>query len=332
MTLTQLRYLVAIADSGLNITQAAERVHATQPGLSKQLKALEDELGFLVYTRRGKSLERLTAAGHEVLERARRMLSEADNIKAFAENQRGRAQGDLRIVTTHTQARFVLPSALAALRASHPELSVSIEPAEEERVREDLERGVADLAILSSAGEPPAFGLAVPLFTFERIALVPRRHPLASLRRPLAVADLVRHPLVVYSSYSRVDSTMRRAFAEQGLEPTIALTARDADLIVTYVREGFGVGILADLALGDGEHPELQPIAAGEWLPRCTSYAVLPRDRVHRDHTLDLLTLLAPQLDRQTLRRALRGSAPDLWPQPRPWQRQAPKLAAVRSA
>jgi len=330
MTLTQLRYLVAIADAGLNITLAADKVHATQPGLSKQLKAFEDELGFQIFTRRGKSLERLTAAGHEVVERSRKILAEAGNIKAFADNQRGRAHGDLRIVTTHTQARFVLPSALAALRASHPDLSVSIEPAEEDKAREDMERGVADLAILSSAGEPPNFGLAVPLFTFDRIVLVCKRHPLAEITRPIEVADLAQHPLVVYSSYTRADSTLRQSFAAAGFEPKIALTARDADLIVTYVREGFGVGILADLALSHAAASDLVALDASRLLKRCVSYGILPRDRVHRDHTLDLLIHLAPQLDRATLRRALRGVG-DPWPQAPAWRdlQQPRRLSAA---
>ena len=330
MTLTQLRYLVAIADAGLNITVAADRVHATQPGLSKQLKAFEDELGFQIFTRRGKSLERLTAAGHEIVERARAILAEAGNIKTFADNQRGRAHGDLRIVTTHTQARFVLPGALAALRGNYPELSVSIEPAEEDKAREDIERGVADLAVLSSAGEAPSFGLAVPLFTFDRIVLVSRRHPLAELKRPVEVADLAKHPLVVYSSYTRADSTLRQAFAAAGFEPKIALTARDADLIVTYVREGFGVGILADLAISHATGPDLVALDASKLLRRCISYGILPRDRVHRDHTLDLLIQLAPQLDRTTLRRALRGVG-DAWPEPPAWRtlQQPKRLSAA---
>src|SRR6478609_9948456 len=120
MTLTQLRYLVAIADSGLNITLAAERVHATQPGLSKQLKQLEEELGFTLFTRRGKSLEAITAAGAQVIERARIIQSEAANIRALAANLRNEAQGELRIATTHTQARYALPPAIAALRKRYP--------------------------------------------------------------------------------------------------------------------------------------------------------------------------------------------------------------------
>ncbi|HTA66021.1 MAG TPA: LysR substrate-binding domain-containing protein, partial [Xanthomonadaceae bacterium] len=177
MTLTQLRYLVAIADSRFNITLAAERVHATQPGLSKQLKLLEDELGFLLFARKGRSLEAITPAGQQVLVHARRILEEAGNIRAYAANERGENEGRLVLATTHTQARHVLPSAIAAIKRAFPRVSVHLQPVADGEVLEHLARGDADFAVISTSGATPSGGMPVPLYRWRRVVLVPRQHP-----------------------------------------------------------------------------------------------------------------------------------------------------------
>lgn len=173
MTLNQLRYLVAIVDAGLNITLAAEHVHATQPGLSRQVKQLEDELGFLLFTRKGRSLSALTQAGEHVLVHARRLLVEAGNIRALAANQRGERKGRLTLVTTHTQARHVLPAAIAATRREFPAVSIRLHPSEEGAILAQLARGGDDLAVISTSGAVPDGGIAVPLFRWRRVVLVP---------------------------------------------------------------------------------------------------------------------------------------------------------------
>jgi len=320
MTLTQLRYLVAIADAGLNITTAAERVHATQPGLSKQLKQLEEQLGFLLFSRRGRALGSVTPAGQQVLERARIIVAEADNIRAFAANQRREVQGELTLITTHTQARFVLPPAVTAVVRRYPEVQVHLQPVGDSDVLDLLARGDADVAITSSAGGTPGGGLAVPLFRWKRIVLVPKGHPLAALKAP-TLADLAAHPLLSYESSVRPESSLRRAFEAQSLSPQLALTARDADLIKTYVRAGLGVGLLAEMALLPEDAADLVALPAPAAIPDCIAWAVLPRERVLRDYTLDLLQALAPQLDRRDLRQALEINAPVEWPQPPWWQR-----------
>ena len=318
MTLTQLRYLVAIADCGLNITAAAERVHAAQPGLSKQLKQLEEELGFLLFSRRGRSLGSVTPEGAQVLDRARTIVAEADNIRAFSANQRHEVQGELTVITTHTQARFVLPSAIASVVQRYPEVSVHLQPVGDSDVLEMLARGSADLAITSTAGAArPEGGLALPLFRWRRLVLVPKRHPLASHAEP-DLATLARHPLLSYESSARPDSSLRRAFAEAGSDIHLALTARDADLIKTYVRAGLGVGLLAEMAIQRGDAEDLVALTAPASIPACTTWAVLPRERVLRDYTLDLVVSIAPQLDRRDIRQALELNADTEWPEA-PW-------------
>lgn len=319
MTLTQLRYLIAIADSGLSITLAAERVHATQPGISKQLKQLEDELGFLLFSRKGRSLEAITPAGEQVLAHARRAVAEAANIRALAANQRGETQGALTLVTTHTQARYVLPAAVAAVMRAFPQVSVHMQPAAEPEVLARLASGHADLAVISTADGTPGGGLAVPLFRWRRVVVVPRSHPLAALRRAPTLEELAALPLLSYDSSQRPESSLRAAFAARGLQPQLAMTAHAADLLKTYVRAGLGVGLLAEMAVGANDDPDLHALPAPAAVPECTTWAVLPRERVLRDYAVQLLQELAPQLDRHDLRRALAGHAEPVWPRPPTW-------------
>jgi LysR family cys regulon transcriptional activator len=318
MTLTQLRYLVAIADAELNITLAAGRVHATQPGLSKQLKQLEDELGFLLFVRRGRSLDAVTPAGEEVIRRARAVLAEANNIRTYAANQRRESQGQLVLTTTHTQARFVLPPAVAQIKTRYPQVSVHLQQAAESDALGLLSQGDADIAVISTTGEPPAAGLAVPLYRWRRLVLVPRGHALDRPGQAPSLQQLSGFPLISYESSTRPGSSLPRAFAEAGLPLDLALTALDADLIKTYVRAGLGVGVLAEMAVNAGDE-DLRAWAAPPQIADCIAWAVLPRDRVLRDYALDLVHALAPQIDPRDLRRVLEGNQPPNWPSPPDW-------------
>ncbi len=319
MTLTQLRYLVAIADSGLNITLAAERVHATQPGLSKQLKQLEDELGFQLFVRKGRSLEGIAPAGQRVLSHARKILHEAGNIRAYAANERGEHAGRLVLATTHTQARYVLPPLIAAIKREFPQVSVDLQAAADGEVLQRLGRGDADLALISTAGAEPPGGVAVPLFRWRRVLLVPRSHALAALGRAPSLTELAAHPLISYESSNQPDSSLQRSFAAEGVQPQVAMTARDANLIKTYVRAGLGAGLLAEMAYGAREDADLEMLPAPAALPECITWAVIPRGRVLREYAMALLQQLAPQLDRRDLRKVLEGNQDARWPVAPTW-------------
>ncbi|GAA0716695.1 LysR substrate-binding domain-containing protein [Dokdonella soli] len=334
MTLTQLRYLIAIADSGLNITLAAERVHATQPGISKQLKQLEDELGFQLFARKGKSLDAITPAGSQVIERARVIQAEAANIRALAANLRNEAQGELRIATTHTQARFALPAPIAALKRRYPQVSVHLQPGGDAEILELLARGQGDLAVISTAGTVPSVGLALPAYRWDRVALVPRGHALATLGRAPTLAELAAYPLVSYESSLKPESSLRRAFGAAGLEPRLGFTARDADLIKTYVRAGLGVGVLAEMALLPEDAADLRVLPADGLFPTCTTWIVLRHDRVLRDFALEFIAQFAPHLDRRDVRRAFDHGVHDgSWPEPPHWREiSGAKASIVRAA
>lgn len=319
MTLTQLRYLIAIVDAGLNITLAAARVHATQPGLSKQLRQLEDELGFQLFVRRGKSLGAVTDAGRQVLERARVMLAEASSIRAIAANLRNDGCGDLRIATTHTQARFALPASLAALNRRFPQVSVHLRPGRDMDVLAQLESGRADLAVMSTVGAPPAMGIALPAYRWQRVIAVPRNHPLSTRNRPPTLADLAGQPLISYDSSQKPESSLQGAFAAAGLHPHIAMTAGDADLIKTYVRAGLGVGVLAEMAMLPADAADLRVLPANHLFPQCTTWVVLRREGVVRDYVLEFIGQFAPHLDRRDVVRALASAPPAEWPTAPSW-------------
>jgi DNA-binding transcriptional LysR family regulator len=330
MTLTQLRYLVSIADSGLNITLAAERIHATQPGISKQLKQLEGELGFQVFARKGRSLDSITPAGQQVLTRARAILEEARSIRALAANLRDDAHGELTILTTHTQARFVLPGAMAAFGRMHPRVGLHLRPHGDAQIQGLFADGQADLAIVSSSGAPPPGGLALPLYRWRRAVMVPHGHPLARLERALRLGDLAGQPLVSYDSSLRPESSLQQAFRADGLKPLFACTSSDADLIKTYVRAGLGVGVLAEMAVRSQDGGDLVVLDAGHLLPECTTWLVLRRDRVMRSYVLDLVAQIGPHLDRRDVQAVLAGDADPTWPEPPAWGEVSARVGRLR--
>ena len=332
MTLIQLRYIVAIAEAGLNITLASDRVHATQPGISRQLRQLEDELGFQIFQRKGKSLVSVTSPGAQVIARARAILAEASNIRVLAANLRNENVGELVIVTTHTQARFVLPEAIAAVNRRYAGVGIRLEPHGDTELIDLLGKGAADLAIISTAGTPPNAELAIPIFRWDRQILLPKDHPLARLGRAPRMDELAKHALVSYESSLAPESSLRRAIVEAGCELELAVAARDADLIKTYVRAGLGVGVLAEMALDEKDRADFCVYSARGLLPTCTSWVILQRDRVQRDYALDLIVALAPQIDRRDLVRVVQGATQADWPTPPHWSGFDARETPVRAA
>ena len=322
MTLVQLRSLIAIVDSGLNITLAAERVHATQPGLSKQLGQLESELGFPIFRRRGKSLAALTPEGEAVTVRARNVLREAAGIRALALDLRRDNGGLLRIAGSPAHARHTLPRALGLLRDRLPGVGVRVRPTGREDAKRRLARGDVDLALISTTGTPPADGLALPLYRFERVALLRASDALAAVE-PLTLQALARENLVSYDSALREDSSLHRAFAAVGQVPRLACTTNDADLIRTYVHNGIGIGIVAEMA---AEEPDGLVVRSLEKLVEpCVAWLVLRDDRALSQPVEALIGLLAPHVDVVSVRHRLGGdaAAPRIGPVPtwREWCR-----------
>ena len=306
MKLTQLRYLAAIVDSGLNISAAAEKLHISQPGVSRQLKLLEDELGFELFVRDGRQLVRLTPAGQRVLERARRLLHEAQSIKAMSSDVRDPAKGSLSIATTHTQARYVLPSVIAQFRQRYPQVRLHLQQGTSEQIAELLNEGQVDIAISTGARDKVPHCVLLPCYEWYRRIAVPRHHPLAK-HKSLTLAKLAQYPLVTYVFNLSGPASLPDAFAKAGLSPDIAITARDSDVIKTYVRLGLGVGVLAAMALDDENDKDLVSFDASHLFPRHLTWIGFRRGSFLRRYTLDFIQQVAPHLDKSTIHRAERS-------------------------
>lgn len=305
MTLAQLRYLLAIVDAGMNITVAAERVNATQPGLSKQLKGLEEELALRLFVRRSRNLERLTPAGEEIVRRARVMVAEAENIRVFAANQRTAHNGSLHIETTHTQALYVLPEALAAMRKQFPAVDVTLGFGADADDAEQRFHG-ADLRLFSSGGARPAGEIAIPLYHWEPIAVVRPDHPIVRRPGPVTLEELAQYSLITYDNSRTAPLSIAKTFLDAGLSPRFAFTARDSTLIKASVRGGAGIGLLAEMAADPIADHDLRVVPLAGLLPRCTTWAVLRRDCVLRDYLIHLLGSLSG-LTPLMIRRAVAG-------------------------
>jgi DNA-binding transcriptional LysR family regulator len=319
MTLTQLRYLVAIADADLDFAIAANTVDAKTSAVSRQVRDLENELGFDLFNRDGGSLDGISDAGQEIVDYARRALEEARNIDTYAANKRGDQTGRLRLSTSHMLARYVLPSAIAAVNAAFPQVRIDLQPAADVDVLQRIAHNDFDLGFVSTAGPRPPGKFVVPLFQWKRVILVPAWHALAARTVPLSMTELATHPLVIYESSEHSDSSLRAAFVREGLQPRVAVSARDASLIEVYVRAGLGAGVIAEMALGTAEIPNLRALPAPVALALCTTWAVLPTGRVMRDYTLALLQSVAPQLDRRDLVESFEGQHEASWPTPPIW-------------
>ena len=296
MTLQQLRYLVAIADSGLNITAAAERLYTSQPGISKQLKLLEQELGVQLFTRRGKSLAAVTPAGHDVIGRARKILREVENIRNLARDLSGEQEGTLSIATTHTQARYVLPEVIREFRSRYPGVNLELHQGTSEQIAELVADNRVDFAIATGSNHLFSDLVLLPCYDWDRIVLVPRDHELGQAEGRLDLATLAAHPLVTYVFSVTGESSFKRAFADQNLEPDVVFTARDADIIKTYVRMGMGVGVVAAMAYECSDKKDMTSIDARGLFPRCTTWIGFRRETVLRGYMIEFMSLFAPHL------------------------------------
>ena len=299
----QLRFLAAVAQNDLNITAAAAKLCTTQPAVSKQLKLLEDELGFNIFVRRGRTLTKITAPGERVIRHTLKLLREAQNIKGISAEFEDEDRGTLSIGTTHTQARYVLPPVIQTFRERYPDVQFHLHQGTAEQIAEMAEFDRIDFAIATGSQELFGKYVLLPCYRWHRRIIVPRDHPLATLSKP-SLEELAAHPIVTYVFSFTGPSSLHDAFAKAGLTPNVALTARDADVIKTYVRLGLGVGIIANVALHPTEDRDLVSISAEHLFPGHKTWIGFPRDGLLRRYMYDFITLLAPHIDRDRVDRA----------------------------
>jgi LysR family cys regulon transcriptional activator len=308
MKLQQLRYACEVARRDLNVSAAADALFTSQPGLSRQIKALEDELGVQIFVRRGKRLTGITEPGRAVLEIAGRMLADAANLKRAGEEFATRDLGTLTIATTHTQARYALPKAVAAFKRRYPKVHLVIHQGNPEQICDQVATGEADLCIATERiAEHPALA-ALPCYQWNRCVVVPPKHPLLKVR-PLTLEAIARHPIVTYDFAFANRSFVNRAFEQRGLEPDIVLTAVDADVIKTYVELGLGVGILARMAFDPARDRHLRAIDAAHLFPSSVTRLGIKRGAYLRRFAYDFIALFAPHLTREAVEKSVGGTA-----------------------
>lgn len=303
MKLQQLRFLAAVVQNELNITAAAAKLCATQPAVSKQLKLLEDELGFNIFVRTGRTLTSITQPGERIVAHALKILREAQNIKSVSEEFKHAGRGSLSIGTTHTQARYALPPVIKQFRSKYPNVQFHLHQGTSEQIAEMAKTDQIEFAIATGSKELFGRYTLLPWYQWHRRIIVPRNHPLAGVRKP-ALRQLAEFPIVTYVFSFTGPSSLHETFARGGLRANVALTARDSDVIKTYVRLGLGVGIVASVALDGEEDADLASLEAAHLFPVHTTWIGFTRSGLLRSYMYDFMQLLAPHLTRRLVDRA----------------------------
>jgi len=308
MKLQQLRYLVEVARRNLNISEAAVALYTSQPGVSKQIKLFEDELGVIVFERSGKRLTRITEPGKAILSIAERILLETENMKRVGAEFADGASGGLVIATTHTQARYALPSVVARFVEKHPKVRLSMHQGSPTQIAEWTLKGEADIAIATEALDQYPQLLMLPCHQWTHCVIAPNGHPILD-GRPLSLAELARWPLITYDPAFAGRSRIDKAFERVQLTPNVVLAATDADVIKTYVSLGLGLGIIAHQAYDAARDSGLVALDAGLLFGSNTTRIGLRRGNHVRRFEYDFIELFAPQLTRRAVDMAMAGHA-----------------------
>ena len=307
MNLQQLKYLVAVVDNGLNVSEAAEALFTSQPGISKQIRQLEDELGLRVFVRQGKRLTSLTPAGQVVVATARRALREIANLKRVADEYRAEDEGVLALATTHTQARYVLPQVLSRFAAQFPKVRLVLHQGNPTQVAAQTASGEVDVGIATeSLADDPAL-VTLPCYQWNRGVLVPQGHPLTKVKS-LTLQAIAAYPIVTYDYAFTGRTAINAAFAAKGLEPNVVLTALDADVIKTYVELGMGIGIIATMAFDAQKDAGFEMLDASHLFGASTTRLALRKGVFLRGYVYDFISLFAPQYTRSVVDAALAGN------------------------
>ncbi|MFT3776709.1 MAG: CysB family HTH-type transcriptional regulator [Ottowia sp.] len=310
MNLHQFRFVQEAARRGLNLTEAAKALHTSQPGVSKAIIELEEELGIEIFTRHGKRLKRITEPGQHVLESIAIILREVGNLKRIGEQYSAQDTGTLSIATTHTQARYVLPVPVARLRETYPKVNISLHQGAPDQVARMVIEETAEIGIATESLSSYAELITLPCYEWEHVLVVPKDHALAKKER-LTLEDIAAQPLITYhpsfTGRTRVDT----AFAQRQLTPRVVLEAIDSDVIKTYVRLGLGVGIVAEMAVKDDKDPDLAARPLGPLLGRNVARIALKRGAYLRDFVYHFASLLSDRLDKELILRAMTGHVAD---------------------
>lgn len=298
MKLLQFKYVLEVVRQNLNISMAAETLYTSQPGISKQIRQLEDELGIKIFERRGKHLAEITPVGKEVVRIAETILEQVENIKNISRDFNDSNSGTLSIATTHTYARYVMPMMVKKFTSNYPKVALRILQGTPYQILDFVENRVADFGIVTE--DPDLFSdlIALPCYNWVPKVVVPKNHELRGLAN-LELADIAKFPLVTYLPGFNGRTKVDEAFRSADLSPNVVLEASDTDVIKTYVKQGFGVGIIASPAFDAEEDQELSSIDVGHLYEKCTTQVVFREGTLLRAYMHDFIESFAPHLSRE---------------------------------
>ena len=305
MNLHQFKFVQEAVRRNLNLTETAKALHTSQPGVSKAIIELEDELGVEIFARHGKRIKRVTEPGQEVLRSIEIIMREIQNLKRVGQQYAHNDSGTVSIATTHTQARYVLPRPVSKLREQYPKVNVSLHQGSPHQVAKMLMDDVADIGIATESLADYEDLISLPCYEWQHVIVMPQGHPLLDLER-IRLQDLAEYPLVTYHPSFTGRTRIDMAFASQGLKPNIALEAIDSDVIKTYVKLGMGVGIVAQMAVeGDAQDIDLAVRPAGQLFGTNIARVAFKRGAYLREVVLRLAELLSDRLSKDLIRKAM---------------------------
>lgn len=306
MNLQQLRYLNEIVRQGLKISSAADALYTSQPGVSKQIKLLEDELGIEIFVRNGKRITAVTEPGKAILEIAERMLHDADNLKQVSDEFRAQDSGTLTIATTHTQARYALPPVVKQFIKRYPRVRLNLHQGNPTQLAQQVLGGEADIAIATESLSLYDELVTLPCYEWNHCVIAPPKHPLLAEKK-LTLEKLAQYPIITYDFAFSGRGKINAAFAAKRLAPNIVLTAIDADVIKTYVELGLGIGIVAHMAYIPERDKHLRMIEAEHLFQPSTTRVAIRQNEYLRGYTYDFIELFAPHLTHDVVARAMHG-------------------------
>ncbi|MGF1679857.1 HTH-type transcriptional regulator CysB [Photobacterium minamisatsumaniensis] len=304
MKLQQLRYIVEVVNHNLNVSSTAESLYTSQPGISKQVRLLEDELGVQVFERSGKHLTKVTPAGQEIIKISRDILSRVDSIKSVAGEHTHPEMGTLNIATTHTQARYALPSVIQGFINRYPKVSLHMHQGAPAQLAEAVSKGTTDFVIATEALHLYQEMIMLPCYHWNRSIVVKTDHPLAQ-KPEITIHDLAAYSLVTYVFGFTGRSELDSAFNRSGLTPRIVFTATDADVIKTYVRLGVGVGVIASMAIDPVIDSDLVAIDASHIFEASTTKIGFKKGTFLRTYMYDFMARFAPHLSKSVIDQAV---------------------------
>ncbi len=308
MNLHQFRFVQEAVRRNLNLTETAKALFTSQPGVSKAIIELEDELGVEIFARHGKRLKRVTEPGLQVLRSIELIMGEVNNLKRIGEEFSNQDAGTLSIATTHTQARYVLPAPVAQLRKRFPKVNISLHQGTPEQVAQMLIDEVAEVGLATESLEGFDALISLPCYEWQHVAVMPAGHPLARVER-LSLEELVPHPLISYHPSFTGRTRIDQAFATRRLKPNIVLEAIDSDVIKTYVRLGMGIGIVAEMAVRDdppGGELVWRPV--GHLFGQNVARIAFKRGAYLRSFVYSFAEMLSDRLGRNLVMRAIAGN------------------------